>query len=223
MNTSHSTADSPVLATKRNWRFEDLIGKVFGRLTVVGEGSKKGKATRWQCSCACGGSALVSACDLKNSHTTSCGCAQKTAASKANSTHRMTDSSEYCCWEQMWDRCTNPNNSQFADYNPRTPPESWRSFEAFYADMGPRPSLGHSIDRRDNKLPYGPGNCRWATAKEQGQNTSTNVLVSLGDRVMCFKEACETLGLPYGATYGMYRRHGMLHASGNQFDLVKEK
>jgi hypothetical protein len=70
-------------------------------------------------------------------------------------------------------RCFNPRTVGYPDYGGRgiTMCPAWRhSFEAFLADMGPKPSPAHSLDRKDNDGPYAPGNCRWATPKEQAAN-----------------------------------------------------
>jgi hypothetical protein len=71
----------------------------------------------------------------------------------------------------MVQRCTNPNNIGFADYQGRgiTMDERWMVFANFLADMGERPD-GTSLDRIDNDGPYEPGNCRWATQSEQNRN-----------------------------------------------------
>ena len=84
----------------------------------------------------------------------------------------------YNAWQDMHKRCRNPQHPGWKDYGGRgiTVCERWNSYEAFAADMGPHPGKGWSLDRIDNGGDYEPGNCRWATAKEQQHNTRANKL-----------------------------------------------
>lgn len=92
---------------------------------------------------------------------------------KGRATHGMGYSSENRIWASMKYRCHNNNSSSYGSYGGRgiIVCDRWRySFENFYADMGPRPTMQHSIDRIDNDGNYEPSNCRWATKKEQIHN-----------------------------------------------------
>lgn len=161
-------------------KVNNLVGKVFGRLTVValtnlGSGGHK----RWLCACTCGGERIVRGDVLLCSHCRSCGCLVAEAAVLAAParTHGMSGTTEYRAWSNMICRCEYKNSSKFKYYGGRgiTVCMRWRvgvrgksGFECFYEDMGRRPSPKHSIDRYpDNDGNYTPGNCRWATQQQQ--------------------------------------------------------
>ena len=81
---------------------------------------------------------------------------------------------EYRSWNSMITRCYNPKAASYRYYGGKGIKvcEEWKSnFRAFYKDMGPRPE-GTTLDRIDGNKDYEPGNCRWATVKQQIHNRS---------------------------------------------------
>jgi hypothetical protein len=112
--------------------------------------------------------------------------------------HGKSKTAEYGIWVGMLNRCENPENESYGNYGGRgiRVCERWRgSFLAFLEDMGPRPSPGLSINRIDNDGDYEPGNCCWATSREQMRNTRSNALVEHDGETLCIAEWAERYGI----------------------------
>lgn len=204
-------------------KFIDLTGEIFGRLTVIRRGENSGKKTGWHCRCDCGNETNIPASHLANGHTKSCGClvVEKIIArcTKHGAKSRIETSREYESWSGAKARCFRLTHRRYKEWGGRgiTMCERWRnSFEAFYADMGPRPK-GHSLDRIDNDGNYEPGNCRWATNSEQASNTRPRKkgnpkfqpcrrFIECNGRSLSIGEWARELGIPHGRLRTRIRR-----------------
>ena len=165
-------------------------------LRLAAERTSGGKA-RWDCRCDCGATTTVDARNLRSGSIKSCGCHRRERMGKLMARHRLTKTPEYETWRQMRSRCTNPGLRGFKNYGGRgigVCPE-WDLFERFLADMGPRPSARHSIDRIDNDGPYAPWNCRWATTAQQRRNTRGNTMLTHQGRTLVLTDWAREVGI----------------------------
>lgn len=182
------------------YRQHDISGFRSGRLVVVGRGVRK---NHWNCICDCGNYHEVGRSHLMQFKVKSCGCLHRESSrrnGKANTRHGMSKSPEHGAWDAMLCRCYYPSSNSYYNYGARgiRVCDKWKnSFEAFYEDMGPRPSSDHSLDRIDTSGDYGPENCRWATSKEQGRNRRTNRVLEFNGESKSMIEWSEELGLDY--------------------------
>jgi len=153
----------------------NLCGQRFGRLTAVSLlPRQEGQKRKWRGLCSCGGTADIVGHQLRKGHTQSCGCIKREETIARNTKHGLCRvyPREYGAWKDMRARCRNPNNTDWKDYGGRgiTICAEWEDFAKFFADMGPKPSRSHSLDRREVNGNYEPANCRWADAEMQASN-----------------------------------------------------
>lgn len=181
-----------------------IPGTRYNHLIVIRHvATRTGTAWRVACLCDCGTECAAWLDCVRRGVTRSCGCsaAKRPPPSPLRST-----------WSGMVRRCASPQDKSFARYGGRgiTVCERWlASPTAFFADMGPKPSAGHSIDRVDNDGGYwcgkpecaecGPSgrapNCRWATWTQQARNRSNVLTIDVAGVAVPAAELYQRAGL----------------------------
>lgn len=192
-------------------KYEDLTGKKFGRLTVVGQGpdwidKKNHKSRQWLCKCDCGSTGiLLPEIRLKTGNTKSCGCIRKELLAKRNketvSRNGESKTRIYRIWRAMRHRCYNKNDTHYSIYGGRGIKvcQEWKDnfsiFKEWALNNGYQDDL--TIDRIDSNGDYCPENCRWATYEQQANNTSKNKYIEYKGEIHTLSEWCKILDLPY--------------------------
>ena len=118
-------------------------------------------------------------------------------------------SPEYYTWRSIKARCLNENHHSYPSYGGSSvsmDPEWASDFSAFLRDVGPRPSLQHTLDREKNELGYVPGNVRWATRHTQNRNRSDNRWITVDGKTFCLEDWARKLGCTTSAIRGRVSR-----------------
>ena len=203
----------------------DMTGRVIGRLLVIEECGRdaRGEAL-WRCRCECGNEVTVLGSNLRNEHTTSCGCYQRERAGGTHTTHGMCKTRIYSVWADMLVRAGVRKGASEKDkhnYQGRgiTVCDEWLVFENFrdWAILhGYKEGL--QIDRVNNDAGYCPENCRWVTPKENMNNRRNTIRLEDGTSLAMF---CSRVGIQtrengkstkqYTRILSAYRRYHKAH------------
>lgn len=182
-------------------KISDLIGKKYGRLTVIEyHGLNNRGKSMWKCRCECGNTSVVLGNRLTSGHTKSCGCYSVELTKDRFTTHGMSNTRLYQIWQGMLKRCNNEKSPIYKHYGERgiRVCDEWRGFEEFCnwaIHNGYSETL--TLDRIDNNGNYSPNNCRWVDMKTQERNTSRNRYLTFRGETRCLMEWAEKLNINY--------------------------
>ncbi len=179
-----------------------MIGKKFGRWTVLKEAVRKNSHYKifWLCKCVCGNTKVVNGWILRGGDSRSCGCLHSESArriqKKYQTTHGMRHTRIWRIFQNLKGRCRNKNNSAYKNYGGRGIRCLWNSFEEFYRDMKAGYDDALTIERKDNDGHYYKENCRWATDRDQALN-----LLTFNGRTQNMKTWAREMGIKNGVLW----------------------
>jgi len=194
------------MAAKRN----DLTGKIFGKLTVLGY-SHSNRHAYWKCRCECGKETTVQSSHLISGAVKTCGCSRQENgkkaikfAHKANTKHGMFGTRLYVIWCSMKQRCENQHSTGYKKYGGRGIKvcAEWHDFKVFQ-DWSTKNGYNDelTIDRIDVNGNYEPSNCRWATTEEQANNKRTTIRIEYNGETKTAVQWAREYNIPISTFY----------------------
>lgn len=117
---------------------------------------------------------------------------------------------EHYVWRSMLARCNNPKTKSYHYYGGRGIKvcKRWLTYKNFLADMGPRPSVGASIDRINTNKGYSPNNCQWASRSQQQKNKTSTKTYTNGSFTGTLVECAEYLNVTKNCAFERWKLWG---------------
>lgn len=189
----------------------DIAGERYGNLVAIERLPTTSNGSRWVFKCDCGNRTEALLSNVRCGAVKSCGClGSRNTIGQRSLKHGhgigFKKSRTATAWRNAKTRCFNRKNEKYSDYGGRgiTMCEEWSNdFRTFLRDMGECPD-GLTLERDDVNGNYEPGNCRWATPKEQVNNRRKTLRVE-GHPLVDF--AAKT-GIAYKRIHYRMKRHG---------------
>lgn len=199
----------------------DLTGKRFERLYVIGVADDGQRKTSYIVQCDCGTVKKARADGLLSGAIKSCGCLHQEILRKnaenapmrikcRETGHKVGGTRLYHIWQGMKARCYNIHDPRYSEWGGRgiSICDEWKdNFVAFYDwSMSHGYSDKLTIDRINNNGNYEPSNCRWATNEDQCNNRRSNINITIGNSTRTLTEWCEIFNVDYRRTLARYHR-----------------
>ena len=183
----------------------DITNNRYGRLVAIKKEKSINGQNMWLFQCDCGKQKIINKYSVIRGFTNSFGCYHKEQDVLKHTTHNMSKTRLYRCWQDMKNRCYNPSRKKYKIYGGRgiIVCSEWKnSFENF-SDWSLRNSYkeGLSLDRIDVNGNYCPENCRWTTMKEQNNNRRNNHKITINNETKNLCEWLEIFKMDSGSFY----------------------
>lgn len=208
------------------YKFEDLSGRKYGKLTVLRRSDRTGKYVYFDCICDCGNEVTVRATDLKDGTTKSCGCIKKEKYKSGgyNLKHGCWKHPAYGAYSKMKDRCYNPNVESYKNYGARgiTICDEWLgqkgpiNFCEWADNNGYKKGL--EIDRIDNNKGYSPANCRWVDRFVQANNKRNNRWIDGFGETKTIGEWSRIMDIDYDMIYRRLKKGKSIEEIAEEFN-----
>ena len=135
------------------------------------------------------------------------------ATSSFQTTHGESHTRLYRIWNQMKQRCLNPNSPSYQNYGGRgiLICREWLHYENFRdwaLFNGYNDEEDLTIERIHVDGNYEPDNCEWIPKKRQAENRRNTLYVTLNGRTERLVVWCRLLGLKYDSVWKRIYKHG---------------